>query len=380
MQKIAANAFNLSGLKSFVADADEIETGAFTAFPNLTSLHLTDKVKTIGETFALKCPNLSELCFDGPIANSLLLLTAAPQLTVRVAENADENTRSLAQSCMSWSENPSEITVTTEKCAHTLPEHPNAPAFLPALTLAESAELAVPEATAAPETTSKPAPEAAAESAGMGGDTLTIYGDSCDMILSGMTLDALPCRMDGCVLLVSILDGESIVTRRTDGTLAFELDDALIWYERTGSAPEKPEAPAEQPTEQPTEAPTEQPTDVPAVPQDVPTDLNGLMEKRFVMTDADMNGFNMTPEALGGYEYSLVFHADGTMDFVMAGTAIPMLKWSYGKVTAADGSEVDGIIIDFSGQALNVVPTDRGLDMDYFGTMLMHFALEESEQ
>ena len=507
VQKIAANAFNLSGLKSFVADADEIETGAFTACPNLTSLHLTDKVKTIGETFALECPNLSELCFDGSITNSLLLLTAAPQLTVRVAEDADENTRSLAQGCMSWSENPSEITVTSEKCTHALPERPDAPALLPALTLAKGAESAMPEAAAAPEATNEPAPEATAapqstaipeaylgawygvsmdmdgtlyplaelglnasitiaadgtatmdmdgeteestcfmqddalmldgaaltlenahllfaqdgmvmtlsrekpeaveapidesttldsyrgvwnavrvtadsttipaESADMGGDTLTIYGDSCDMTLSGMTLDALPCRMDGSTLLISILDGESAATIRADGTLAFELDDMLIWYERVSDAPERLAVPAEQPTEQPTDAPTEQPTEVPATPQD---GLTAIAEKRFVMTDADMNGFSMTPEALGGYEYSLVFHEDGTVDFIMAGTAIPLLKWSYGKVTAADGSEADGIIIDFSGQVLNVVPTDKGLDMDYFGTMLMHFVLEEGEQ
>jgi len=490
-QKIAANAFNFSGLTSLVIDAEEIETGAFTACPNLTSLHLTAKVKTIGETFVMECPNLSELCFDGPITNSLLLLTAAPQLTVRVAEDADENTRNFAQGCMSWSENPSEITVTTEKCAHALPALPDAPALLPGLALAEGAEPAMPEtasepapeATAAPQsaaipeeylgawygvsmdmegtvyplaelglnititiaadgtatldtdgeteestcfmqdgvpmldgaalaiedgnliyaqdgmvmTLSREKPQAAeaapidesatidsfkgawtavrvtadgttipAESADMGGDTLTIYGDSCDLLLSGSLIDALPCRMDGSTLLISILDGEFPATIRADGTLAFELDDMLIWYERAGGAPAQPEVPVEAPT------------DAPSAPagQDGLTDLTAIAEKRFVMTDADMNGFNMTPEALGGYEYSLVFHSDGTADFVMAGTPIPLLKWTYGKVTAADGSEADGLIIDFSGQALNVVPTDKGLDMDYFGTMQMHFAPE----
>ena len=491
VQKIATNAFNFSGITSLVIDADEIETGAFTACPNLTSLHLTAKVKTIGETFVMECPNLSELCFDGPITNSLLLLTAAPQLTVRVAEDADENTRNLAQNCMSWSENPSEVTVTTEKCTHVLHERPDAPAFLPELSLAEAAESAMPEATnepapeanAAPQsaaipeeylgawygvsmdmegtlyplaeldmnititiaadgtatldtdgeteestcfmrdgalmldgaalviedgqmiyaqdgmvmTLSREKPQAAeaapidesatldsfkgvwtavrvtadgatipAESADMGSDTLTIYGDSCDLLLSGSLIDALPCRMDGSTLLISILDGESPATIRTDGALAFELDDMLIWYERAGDAPAQPEVPVEVPT------------DAPSAPagQDGLTDLTAIAEIRFVMTDADMNGYNMTPEALGGYEYSLVFHADGTVDFVMAGTAIPLLKWTYGKVPAADGGEIEGIIIDFSGQALNVVPTDKGIDMDYFGTMLMHFAPE----
>ena len=501
VQKIAANAFNFSGLTSLVVDADEIETGAFTACPNLTSLHLTAKVKTIGETFVMECPNLSELCIDGTLTDGLLLLTAAPRLTVRIAEGADENTRSLAQNCMSWSEKPSEITVTTEKCAHALPERPDVPALRPELMLAEGAESAVPEATDAPETTNEPAPEAnaapqsaaipeeylgawygmsmdmegtlypladlgmnimitidadgtatldtdgeteestcfmqdgalmlddaalaiedgnliyaqngmvmtlsrekpqaaeaapidesatidsfkgvwtavrvtadgatiPAESADMGGDTLTIYGDSCDLLLSGSLIDALPCRMDGSTLLISILDGEFPATIHTDGTLAFELDEMLIWYERAGDTPARPDTPAEQPTEAPTDAPS-----APAG-QDGVTDLTAIAEIRFIMTDADMNGYNMTPEALGGYEYSLVFHADGTVDFVMAGTAIPMLKWAYGKVPAADGSEIDGVIIDFSGQPLNVAPTDKGIDRDYFGTMQMHFAPE----
>ena len=281
VQKIAANAFNFSGITYLVIDADEIETGAFTACPNLTSLHMTAKVRTIGETFALECPNLSELCFDGPITNSLLLLTAAPQLTVRVAEDADENTRSLAQNCMSWSENPSEVTVTEDKCAHARPERPDAAAMLPEWALSEGGE-----AVAQPE---------------------------------------MPVEIEA--------------TAQSEATV-------------------EPEAPVE------TEAPVE--SEAPVLQGDL--DLAGILETRFIMTDADMNGYNMTPEALGGYEYSLVFHEDGTADFVMAGTAIPMLKWSYG--------EMNGIVIDFSGQPLNVVPTEKGLDMDYFGTMLMHFAPE----
>lgn len=202
-----------------------------------------------------------------------------------------------------------------------------------------------------------------AESADMAGDTLTIHGETCDLLLSGSLIDALPCRMDGSTLLISILDGEFPATLRADGTLAFELDDMLIWYERTGDAPEAQAAAVEAPTEAPVEAPAEAP-------------VEGMLETRFIMTDADMNGYNMTAEALGGYEYSLVFHEDGTVDFVMAGTAIPMLTWTYGKVPAGDGSETDGMIIDFSGQPLNVAFTETGLDMDYFGTMLMHFVAD----
>ena len=84
VQRIAANAFNFSGLTSFVVDAEEIETGAFTGCKNLTSLHFTKKVKTIGETFAMECDSHNALCFDCNLTQSLLL-NAAPQLTVRVS-------------------------------------------------------------------------------------------------------------------------------------------------------------------------------------------------------------------------------------------------------------------------------------------------------
>ena len=139
VQRIAANAFNFSGLTSFVVDAEEIETGAFTGCKNLTSLHFTKKVKTIGETFAMECDSLNALCFDCNLTQSLLL-NAAPQLTVRIAADADEDIRSLAQNCMSWSEKPSEITVTSEKCMHTLPERPDALALLPGLAADQAIE------------------------------------------------------------------------------------------------------------------------------------------------------------------------------------------------------------------------------------------------
>ena len=52
----------------------------------------------------MECDSLNALCFDCNLTQSLLLLNAAPQLTVRIAADADEDIRSLAQNCMSWSE------------------------------------------------------------------------------------------------------------------------------------------------------------------------------------------------------------------------------------------------------------------------------------
>ena len=55
-----------------------------------------------------------------------------------------------------------------------------------------------------------------AEAAEMAGDTLVIYGDSCDLTLQGMTMDGLSCRMDDFALLISILDGEAAATLREE--------------------------------------------------------------------------------------------------------------------------------------------------------------------
>ena len=102
-----------------------------------------------------------------------------------------------------------------------------------------------------------------------------------------------------------------------------------------------------------------------------------MIGKKYVMTDADVNGYNMTAAQMGNYEYSILLHEDGKVTFVMAGSDIPGLTWAYGRIPTETG-EVDGIVIDYYTQALYIVPTEKGCDMDYFGSMLMHFAPEES--
>ena len=92
-QKTAANAFNFSGLTSFVVNAEEIETGAFTFCEKLmTGLYFTKKYKIIGETFVIECPSRRELCDNCCLTNDQLLVTAAPQLTVYIQTNAGNDT------------------------------------------------------------------------------------------------------------------------------------------------------------------------------------------------------------------------------------------------------------------------------------------------
>lgn len=518
--KIGQQAFNFAGLTSFVADAESVEYGAFTECQNLTSLHFTSKTKSFGENCIINCPNLTEICFDGCDLTTSpmgLMMNVAPKLTVYVPEGMSEENLRHAQNCQSWSENPSEVTVSTEGCAHALPALPDVTAMLPELkldagveavaaiapdapettakpeTIPESTDAPASETTAAPENTteaqdaaipdeylgawygvsmemegvsypladmgmdltitigadgtaemhmngegerircsmqdgvltadgvsfalqdsmlvvsedgmtmtlSREKPEASAasipvidesatiddlkgvwalahvtmdgvtlpaEAAEMAGDTLVVYGDSCDLTLQGMTLDGLTCSMDGCALLISILDGEAAATLREDGTLCLEMSDVTLWYERTGDAPEITAEPIPEATSEPA-----------AMPEPAASGAEAMIGKKYVMTDADVNGCNMTAAQMGNLEYSILLQEDGTVTFVMAGSDIPGLTWAYGRIPTEAG-EADGIVIDYYTQALNLAPTEKGFDMDYFGSMLMHFAPEDSAQ
>lgn len=518
--KIGQQAFNFAGLTSFVADAESVEYGAFTECQNLTSLHFTSKTKSFGENCIINCPNLTEICFDGCDLTTSpmgLMMNVAPKLTVYVPEGMSEENLRHAQNCQSWSENPSEVTVSTEGCTHALPALPDVTAMLPELkldagveavaavapdapettakpeTIPESTDAPASETTAAPENTteaqdaaipdeylgawygvsmeiegvsypladmgmdltitigadgtaemhmngegerircsmqdgvltadgvsfalqdsmlvvsedgmtmtlSREKPEASAasipvidesatiddlkgvwalahvtmdgvtlpaEAAEMAGDTLVVYGDSCDLTLQGMTLDGLTCSMDGYALLISILDGEAAATLREDGTLCLEMSDVTLWYERTGDAPEITAEPVPEATSEPA-----------AMPEPAASGAEAMIGKKYVMTDADVNGCNMTAAQMGNLEYSILLQEDGTVTFVMAGSDIPGLTWAYGRIPTEAG-EADGIVIDYYTQALNLAPTEKGFDMDYFGSMLMHFAPEDSAQ
>lgn len=518
--KIGQQAFNFAGLTSFVADAESVEYGAFTECQNLTSLHFTSKTKSFGENCIINCPNLTEICFDGCDLTTSpmgLMMNVAPKLTVYVPEGMSEENLRHAQNCQSWSENPSEVTVSTEGCTHALPALPDVTAMLPELkldagveavaaiapdapettakpeTIPESTDAPASETTAAPENTteaqdaaipdeylgawygvsmeiegvsypladmgmdltitigadgtaemhmngegeriqcsmqdgvltadgvsfalqdsmlvvsedgmtmtlSREKPEASAasipvidesatiddlkgvwalahvtmdgvtlpaEAAEMAGDTLVVYGDSCDLTLQGMTVDGLTCGMDGYALLISILDGEAAATLREDGTLCLEMSDVTLWYERTGDAPEITAEPVPEATSEPA-----------AMPEPAASGAEAMIGKKYVMTDADVNGYNMTAAQMGNLEYSILLQEDGTVTFVMAGSDIPGLTWAYGRIPTEAG-EADGIVIDYYTQALNLAPTEKGFDMDYFGSMLMHFAPEDSAQ
>ena len=80
---------------------------------------------------------------------------------------------------------------------------------------------------------------------------------------------------------------------------------------------------------------------------------------------------DITADLLGGYEYSMIFHEDGTLDFVMGGTPIEGLRWTEG--VAPTGAEA--FVIDYfnTGTMLYVIWTDVGFEMDFMGAGMMYF-------
>lgn len=88
----------------------------------------------------------------------------------------------------------------------------------------------------------------------------------------------------------------------------------------------------------------------------------------------DAGGMTLDASAMG--EISLLFREDGTCDFVMMGTAMPGCTWSRGTATL-NGVERDAFIITYYTMTYAAVLTDSGFDMDYFGSMLLHFEKAE---
>ena len=182
--------------------------------------------------------------------------------------------------------------------------------------------------------------------------TITIHaGGTAEMNMDG-EVDIAPCAtVDGALMV------DTMIGTIENGELLLNDEGVLLRLNR-----EQPEA----------AAPALEPEPKPAA-----TGAGIISEIKFVLTDANVQGSNMTAAMLGGYEYSVLLHEDGTVKFVMAGADIPGLTWVYGKVPT-DAGELDGVILDYYGQALYLVPTEKGFDMDYFGSLVMHLAPDVS--
>ena len=171
-------------------------------------------------------------------------------------------------------------------------------------------------------------------------------GDAPDMPLS-LLEDGFLCygSMDG--------DGNAL-----GGYILFSQDPGAVWAAEIEAEPAATEVPFV-------------PTEPVAVPEGSDPER---LERKYVCVSAEVSGYTMDASMLGG-EYSLTFHADGTVDFVMVGTSVPGLTWTQGTVMT-DAGEAEAFIVDYYGNTLEAVCTEQGFDLNYFDSMLMHFEAE----
>ncbi|MBR5289078.1 MAG: leucine-rich repeat protein [Clostridia bacterium] len=105
------------------------------------------------------------------------------------------------------------------------------------------------------------------------------------------------------------------------------------------------------------------------------TTMEERLEKKFVAKTYTSFGQTMDASMLGA-EYAVTFHANGLADFTLSGMTVPSLPWGLQKV-AVGLTSVDAFAINYYGSMFNAVLTDAGFDMDYYGTMTLHFVLAE---
>lgn len=135
-----------------------------------------------------------------------------------------------------------------------------------------------------------------------------------------------------------------------DGYLIFSQNEQAVWTPDLSAA-------------QPAAAAAEVPAPAPA--QDSAS--TGLMEIHFICKQYTTGGITGDAAVLGA-EYSVVFHDNGTADLTLAGLAMTALPYT---VTE------DGVYsINYYGTFFNCVPTEKGFDLDYYGTMTLHMVPE----
>ena len=93
------------------------------------------------------------------------------------------------------------------------------------------------------------------------------------------------------------------------------------------------------------------------------------LEKKFTCTGFTAGGVYQEDETYLGGEYSVLFHENGTVDFVMAGVPLTGSTWALQQV-AVGLEEKDAFVITYYTMTYNCILTDTGFDLDYFGTVM----------
>lgn len=142
------------------------------------------------------------------------------------------------------------------------------------------------------------------------------------------------------------------------GYMVFSQDENAVW----SPAPAATEAPAA------TAAPA-------AAPSASFDSYEDYMDIKFVATTYTSFGTTMDASTLGA-EYAVTFHANGTCEFIMAGINTPGLTWGLQEV-AMGLTKASAFVVNYYGVTYNFIPTETGFDMDFYGTMNLHFVPAE---
>ena len=149
------------------------------------------------------------------------------------------------------------------------------------------------------------------------------------------------------------------------GYMIFSQDETAVYtHDSEVSAPAAPAAP---------EAP-EAPADPAAASGYTFATYEDYMDIQFVATTYTSFGTVYDASALGA-EYTVIFHADGSCEFVMAGFPMGDLTWGL-KQVALGLTQIDAFVISY-GMDYNFIPTETGFDIDFAGTMTLHFVPAE---
>ncbi|NLB90478.1 MAG: hypothetical protein GX786_04580, partial [Clostridiales bacterium] len=125
-------------------------------------------------------------------------------------------------------------------------------------------------------------------------------------------------------------------------SLVEEAEETIMWFVRAEKEEESSLLSDEPDIAQTSKSETGKPKVEISEPE-LKTDYTERMDLRYVMTSAEVEGYTITPEQMGGLEYALVFHLDGTCDFVVAGTSIP-LTWELGRESDMMNDIAEGVV------------------------------------
>lgn len=380
---IGTAAFNNSKIGMLVLDAKTVANGAVSNCAELTALHITGRVASVEPGAVTNAPMLSEICIEtdalGFIPNDGMVSAPSANVTVTVPESSSEDIVKAAQRVISWSQPMPQVTVVKGSCdrpASTLPdidtllaglspveapaEEPAAtplPAALPVDQQAIARYAGVWNAVSITESGTTVTPDQMGISI-----ALTLREDGTASILSGEDANQGSWSPIADGILISASEENVVLTIKEDGKLTMDDGSLSIVFERTGaeSAPQ-PAAPA---------------AEAPAGPKSETSPLSARLGRTFVCKTVEVSGLTMGADKLGA-PYTVTFREDGKADFVLAGTPIPPLDWAQETAETKDGPKAALTITYLDGTKLAFVLTDAGFDLDFFGSMLMHFVPKE---